>query len=38
MYIVIDQKALTGGSWPLAKVSVYLLAPVSWAPVLSTSV
>ena len=37
-YIVIDQKPSTGGSWPLAKVSVYLLAPVSDCPSLSVSV
>ena len=38
MYMVIDQKPSTGGVWPFANVSVYLLAPVSFAPVLSTSV
>src|SRR5262245_32074799 len=37
-YIVIDQKPLTGGVWPLAKVSVYLLVPVSFSPLASTSV
>src|SRR5262245_15545536 len=37
-YMVIDQKASTGGVSPLAKVSVYLLAPVSFSPVLSISV
>lgn len=37
-YIVIDQNPLTGGVWPLAKVRVYLLAPESRRPVLSTSV
>src|SRR5262245_35192010 len=37
-YIAIDQNALTGGSWPLAKVSVYLLAPVSVSSLESTVV
>ncbi len=37
-YSVIDQKPLTGGFCPFAKVSKDLLAPVSLAPVLSTSV
>ena len=37
-YIVIDQKALTGGVSPFAKVSVYLFAPESFRPSLSTSV
>src|SRR5262245_9137831 len=36
-YIVIDQNALTGGTWPLAKVSVYLFAPVS-VPALESTV
>jgi hypothetical protein len=34
-HIAIDQNPLTGGG--LAKVTVYLLAPVSIAPALSTS-
>src|SRR5262245_2836376 len=38
MYIVIDQKPLTGGVCPLANVRVYLLAPVSVWPWLSISV
>src|SRR5262245_18588912 len=37
-YAVIDQKALTGGNWPMGKVSVYLFAPVSFCPSLATSV
>src|SRR5262245_38019741 len=37
-YMVIDQKPLTGGVWPLGKVSVYLFAPVSFCPSASTSV
>src|SRR5262245_53638253 len=37
-YIVIDQNALTGGTWPLAKVNVYLLAPVSVSPLESAVV
>src|SRR5262249_46326369 len=37
-YMVIDQKPLTGGVWPLGKVSVYLFAPVSFLPSPSTSV
>src|SRR5262249_50013944 len=36
-YMVIDQKPLTGGVAPLAKLSVYLFSPVSFCPVLSTS-
>jgi hypothetical protein len=37
-YIVIDQKAFTGGISPLAKVSAYLLEPLSVCPLLSTLV
>src|SRR5262245_60377913 len=37
-YMVMDQKALTGGVWPLGKVRVYLLAPVSFSPLESTVV
>ncbi len=37
-YIVIDQNPSTGGVSPFAKVSVYLFAPKSFRPALSTSV
>ena len=38
MYMVIDQKPLTGGVASWANVNVYLLAPVSFWPAESTSV